>query len=119
MEKAFFKNRPFSNIRHIVITLLILISTTLVANVSCNLGIILEITGGVAATFLAFMVPCACWLRSNQLAGQQLNVWAKVKHGAVIGFGVVVMIVTLVTVAIDTVNKSSGHDEGSADKCNW
>ena len=45
-----------------------LISLLLVALITCDLGVMLEITGGVSATAMAFIFPAACYLKLSNLS---------------------------------------------------
>lgn len=56
IETLYFGDKPFSYRRHVIITTVITFSTMLVSLTTCDLGIVLEITGGLSATALAFLV---------------------------------------------------------------
>jgi len=66
----------------------------LVALITCDLGVMLEITGGVSATTLAFIFPAACYLK---LADKKTPWYSQSKLPAIIcaTFGVIVMIISL------------------------
>jgi len=65
-----------------------------VALITCDLGVMLEITGGVSATALAFIFPAACYIK---LVDKKLPWYSRTKLPAVIcvTFGVVVMTISL------------------------
>ncbi len=67
-----------------------------VSLITCDLGVMLEITGGASATALAFIFPAACYLK---LLPDHKEPWyrSRVKLPAVIcaGFGMVVMCISL------------------------
>ena len=87
IEQYFFDNEPFHMQRHVFFTTAILMSSMIstspspslrfalhllthlfhpsvaVALVTCDLGVMLEITGGASATALAFIFPAACYLK--------------------------------------------------------
>lgn len=115
IEQYFFSHEPFSQQRHIFFTSTILLSSMLstylhfqsytqftqnvltnlpVALVTCDLGVMLEITGGVSATALAFIFPAACYLK---LTDQKVPWYARTKLPAVIcvAFGCIVMAISL------------------------
>ncbi|KAJ1822436.1 hypothetical protein LPJ56_000792 [Coemansia sp. RSA 2599] len=58
-----FRDKPFSMKRHVVITTVLCALGLLVGETVCNLGVLLELTGGLSASFLAFILPSACYLR--------------------------------------------------------
>ncbi|KAG7098547.1 hypothetical protein E1B28_000482 [Marasmius oreades] len=67
IEQYFFSHERFSPQRHLFFTTTILYASMLIALVTCDLGVMLEITGGVSATAMAFIFPAACYLKlSNQ-----------------------------------------------------
>jgi solute carrier family 38 (sodium-coupled neutral amino acid transporter), member 11 len=66
-----------------------------VSLVTCDLGVMLEITGGVSATAFAFIFPAACYLHLAHrdrpwFSGQRLPAFLCV------GFGICVLVVSLV-----------------------
>jgi sodium-coupled neutral amino acid transporter 11 len=63
IEQYFFSHESFSLQRHIFFTTTILVSSMLVALITCDLGVMLEITGGVSATALAFIFPAICYIK--------------------------------------------------------
>ena len=67
----------------------------LVSLITCDLGVTLEITGGVSATTLAFIFPAACYLK---LTDPRVPLYSRTKLPAVIClvFGILVMVVSLI-----------------------
>jgi len=65
-----------------------------VSLITCDLGVMLEITGGVSATALAYIFPAACYFK---LTDRSLPWHHRVKLPAVgcVSFGVVVMVISL------------------------
>ncbi|KAJ7680335.1 amino acid transporter [Mycena polygramma] len=63
VEQYFFSHETFSPQRHVFFTTTILVASMLVALITCDLGVMLEITGGVSATALAFIFPASCYLK--------------------------------------------------------
>ncbi|KAJ1926915.1 hypothetical protein IWQ60_003392 [Tieghemiomyces parasiticus] len=54
---------PFSLRRHLIVTTAMVLTTLTVALNVCDLGIVIELTGGISATALAFILPAACYLK--------------------------------------------------------
>jgi hypothetical protein len=83
----------------------------LVAMITCDLGLMLEITGGVSATTLAFIFPAACYVK---LVDKRLPWYGRTKLPAVIcvGFGIMVMAISLLTAL-----SKSWTKEGSVKIC--
>jgi len=63
IEQYFFSHEAFNMQRHIFFTTAILFASMLLSLVTCDLGVTLEITGGVSATALAYIFPAACFLK--------------------------------------------------------
>ena len=79
IEDYFFSHETFSMQRHFFFTTVILVASMAgkhisiglvlradslpVALITCDLGVMLEITGGVSATTLAFIFPAACYYK--------------------------------------------------------
>ncbi|KAJ1915467.1 hypothetical protein H4219_004318 [Mycoemilia scoparia] len=101
-------NTEFSLKRHVIITTALCLPALIIGEVVCDLGFLLEITGGLSASTLAFILPAACYLK---LASGPLWHWSKVPHWLCIVFGFVVMILSTV-LAIVKASKNT-HKAGS------
>jgi sodium-coupled neutral amino acid transporter 11 len=66
----------------------------LVSLVTCDLGVMLEITGGVSATALAYIFPAACYFK---LTDRALPWYHRTKLPALVCviFGIIVMVISL------------------------
>ncbi|EIW83213.1 AAAP amino acid permease [Coniophora puteana RWD-64-598 SS2] len=94
IEQYFFSHETFSIQRHVFFTSTILLSSMLLALVTCDLGVTLEITGGVSATALAYIFPAACYLKLTDPAVPWRS-RAKLPAAICLVFGVIVMTVSL------------------------
>ncbi|KAH9940510.1 amino acid transporter [Epithele typhae] len=94
IEQYFFENEPFHMQRHVFFTTAILCSAMIISLVTCDLGVMLEITGGASATALAFIFPAACYLK---LSAPEVPIYARQKLPALVCavFGVVVLSISL------------------------
>lgn len=94
IEQYFFSHESFNPQRHLFFTTTIIISSMFLSLITCDLGVTLEITGGVSATALAFIFPAACYLK---LANPSLPWYSRSKLPAAtcFAFGLVVMVVSL------------------------
>ena len=112
LEQYFFPHESFNPQRHLLFTTSILFSSMfskslysfpslklsqffLVALITCDLGVMLEITGGVSATALAFIFPAACYLKLLPLEIPYTS-RQKLPALACACFGMVVMTLSLV-----------------------
>lgn len=96
IEQYFFSHETFSIQRHVFFTTTILLASMFIALVTCDLGVMLEIIGGVSATALAFIFPAACYLK---LAGAHAHrPWytrERLPAYVCVTFGVTVMLLSL------------------------
>ncbi|KAI0743899.1 amino acid transporter [Daedaleopsis nitida] len=94
IEQYFFDNEPFHMQRHVFFTTAILCSSMIIALITCDLGVMLEITGGASATALAFIFPAACYIK---LANPSAQWYSRSKLPAYVCaiFGVVVLSISL------------------------
>ncbi|KAJ1980995.1 hypothetical protein H4R34_002246 [Dimargaris verticillata] len=82
---------PFSRVRHVAVTTAMMLASLLISLLTCDLGIVIEITGGISATALAFILPSACYLR---LASGSKWTLAKLPLWALLVFGLVVLLLS-------------------------
>ncbi|KAJ7770231.1 amino acid transporter [Mycena maculata] len=94
VEQYFFSHETFNIQRHVFFTTTILFASMLVALITCDLGVMLEITGGVSATTLAFIFPASCYLK---LTDSKEPWYSRSKLPAYLcaTFGVIVMTISL------------------------
>nr|GAT56372.1 predicted protein [Mycena chlorophos] len=94
IEQYFFSHETFKMERHIFFTTTILLASMFVALTTCDLGVMLEITGGVSATALAFIFPASCFIK---LSNPQEPWTSRRKLPAYICalFGIVVLLISL------------------------
>ncbi|CCM01461.1 uncharacterized protein FIBRA_03515 [Fibroporia radiculosa] len=94
IEQFFFPHEPFNMQRHVFFTTVILCSSMIIALITCDLGVMLEITGGASATALAFIFPAACYLRLADL-GPSWYSRSKLPAVICVAFGTVVLAISL------------------------
>ncbi|KAI0268713.1 amino acid transporter [Gloeopeniophorella convolvens] len=91
VEQYFFSHEAFSMQRHVFFTTVILFASMFVSLITCDLGVMLEITGGVSATALAYIFPAACFLKLSTARGARSTLPAY----ACVAFGALVMVLSL------------------------
>ncbi|PWN19648.1 hypothetical protein BCV69DRAFT_271523 [Microstroma glucosiphilum] len=62
LETYFFASQYTPRL-HIILTTSLVFSSLIVSLLTCDLGIVLELTGGLSATALAFIFPAVCFLK--------------------------------------------------------
>ncbi|KAH9961337.1 AAAP amino acid permease [Russula dissimulans] len=91
IEQYFFSHEAFNMQRHVFFTTVILFSSMIVSLITCDLGVTLEITGGVSATALAYIFPAACFLKLTSARDLRTTLPAY----ACASFGAIVMVLSL------------------------
>ncbi|KAF9538657.1 hypothetical protein EC957_006362 [Mortierella hygrophila] len=91
IETYYFPGATFSMKRHTIITTGLVGVALGIALLTCDLGFVLEVTGGFSATALAFILPPLCYLK---LASGPVWSTKKIPHIACLGFGIAVMILS-------------------------
>ncbi|KAG2150479.1 amino acid transporter [Suillus clintonianus] len=97
IEQYFFSHESYNIQRHVFFTTTILFSSMLLSLITCDLGVTLEITGGVSATALAYIFPAACYLKLSD-PHVKWHSRAKLPAAICLAFGVAVMTVSLLQV---------------------
>ncbi|KAI0036891.1 amino acid transporter [Vararia minispora EC-137] len=100
IEQYFFSHEPFHMTRHVFFTTTILFASMILALITCDLGVMLEITGGVSATALAYIFPAVCYIHllSTQAGDEGKYHWYSRKllpAYACASFGAIVMALSL------------------------
>ena len=111
---AFPSEKKFTNQQHYVITLLLWGSSLAIALNVTDLGVVLELTGGISAVFIGFVLPA---LLHFKLSKYNYKIWLnKDRNGAwrelwrswfLLIFGILAMFFTIVTIA--STLASGGH----------
>ncbi|CAO3598246.1 unnamed protein product [Absidia cylindrospora] len=91
LETFFWPSKAFDLKRHFFLTSILTLIALTISLLTCNLGIVLELTGAFAATSLAYVLPPLCYLK---LATGSLWHWSKLPHWSCLIFGIVIMVVS-------------------------
>ncbi|KAI9183200.1 hypothetical protein H9P43_004117 [Blastocladiella emersonii ATCC 22665] len=78
--------------RHVAWTLGVVAASTLIAVATSDLSAVLEATGGIAATAIAYILPPWCWLKLSKVPGP-----TRYACYACLAFGAVVMVLSMTT----------------------
>jgi len=92
-----YAGQEVTPVRHVVVSLVIWAVSVFVGVAVSDLGFVLELTGGFAATFLGFILPAACYLRvepGSVLEMATLSHVGKLRAIFLFVFGVAAMILT-------------------------
>ena len=109
----FWPGAPFSNVRHIVITSVYVFFAMTVALITCDLGVVLEITGSTSAVAIAFVLPPLCYMKLA--SGSFMNEPRKHLPAAVcVGFAVVLIVVSIISVSLKLSQPSNSDADYSS-----
>ncbi|RPA80984.1 hypothetical protein BJ508DRAFT_369909 [Ascobolus immersus RN42] len=86
MEEFFYPDRPFSLLRHVLITTALVFSSMFFSLLTCDLGAVFELIGATSACALAYILPPLCYLRLMKGGG-----WRRWLAWGVVAFGGVVL----------------------------
>lgn len=99
LQRIFFASKPFSNLRHYIITAMLVASTTAVACLTCDLAQIIDLAGGIGASILAFVIPPACLMKvchmRSKNGGSVMALKSRIFHSLLITFGFALMALTI------------------------
>ncbi|KAI8872910.1 hypothetical protein GQ42DRAFT_160909 [Ramicandelaber brevisporus] len=109
VEHLLFANNPSttgssSMLRHVLVTTGLVATTLLVGLTTCDLGFVMELTGGLSATALAFVLPPACYIK---MASGKLFSRGKAVHWLCLVFGFLVAVLSTVLSITNFMNSSS------------
>ncbi|OWZ62156.1 hypothetical protein AYX15_05682 [Cryptococcus neoformans] len=91
LEETFYKSKPFSKLRHVIITSAVIFIAMGLALTTCDLGVVLELAGGLSASALAFILPASAYF--VMLSGP----WSsrrRLPALLVAGFGMIVLVLS-------------------------
>ncbi|KAG0226448.1 hypothetical protein BGW42_003634 [Actinomortierella wolfii] len=108
IEAYYFPDKPFSMKRHVAITVGLVGVSLAIALSTCNLGFVLELTGGFSAIALAFILPPLCYLK---LASGPIFQWRKAPHLACLTFGIAIMTLSTTLSLIHFLNAPPSDSE--------
>jgi sodium-coupled neutral amino acid transporter 11 len=101
VTNLFFPDKPFEIRRHVIITTALVGSAMLLSLFTCDLGVVMEITGATSACALAYILPPLCFIR---LSGEK-SVREKLPAWICTAFGFTVMITATIQALIQTVKR--------------
>ena len=117
--------RNFSNRFHVLVTVALTAVSLAIALTTCNLGVVLELTGCFSATALAFILPPLCYLKlaggNGGGHGHGEPWWRghKLAPTLCLVFGVVVMLTSTFTILGETFWPDEQHLVGKVKDCGW
>lgn len=91
MTTYYFPDEPFNPNRHLIFTTSLVVTSMVLALVTCDLGMVFELIGATSAAALAYIFPPLCYIKLSSASRRE-----KIPAYACVGFGVIVMAVSVV-----------------------
>ncbi|KAI8900633.1 transmembrane amino acid transporter protein-domain-containing protein [Globomyces pollinis-pini] len=96
--------KAVSTTMHSSVTIVLVLSAMVIALSTEDLGFMLELTGGFAATVLAYILPASCYIK---LAPGSVFSMQKIPYLLIILFGIVVMVLSTFFSIVKFINKTN------------
>ena len=91
MTTYYFPDEPFNPNRHLIFTTALVVTSMVLALITCDLGSVFELIGATSAASLAYIFPPLCWIKLSSATRRE-----KIPAYLCVGFGLVVMCVSVV-----------------------
>ncbi|KAL1968809.1 hypothetical protein VTN77DRAFT_1170 [Rasamsonia byssochlamydoides] len=103
MTTYYFPDEPFDPNRHLLFTTSLVVSSMVMALITCDLGAVFELIGATSAAALAYILPPLCYVKLSKSSHR-----AKLPAYACIAFGTVVMGISLLQAVAKMVRNEGG-----------
>ena len=109
MFNYFTSNAPFNLRLHVLVSGGLVISAMLISLMTCDVGTVFELVGATSACAMAYILPPLCYIKLTTRS------WKTYAALAVVVFGSVVMIISLVQAVAKMISsKFAVSSQGSA-----
>ncbi|KAJ5763861.1 Vacuolar amino acid transporter 2 [Penicillium manginii] len=103
MTTYYFPDEPFNPNRHLIFTTSLVVTSMVLALVTCDLGMVFELIGATSAAALAYIFPPLCYIKLSSASRRE-----KIPAYACVGFGVIVMGVSVVQAVTKAITNEGG-----------
>lgn len=104
MLTYFYPDEPFDMKRHLLFSTGLVLAAMVLSLVTCDLGAVFELVGATSAVAMAYILPPMCYIKLTTRS------WRTYMAYAVVGFGSIVMVISVV----QAVQKIVSNKDGSA-----
>ncbi|EEQ28321.1 hypothetical protein McanMca71_001567 [Microsporum canis] len=103
MTTFYFPEEPFNLNRHLIFTTSLVVTSVVMALITCDLGAVLELIGATSACALAYILPPLCYIKLSKQS------WvSKIPAILCIAFGTVVMCISVLQTAAKMIKHEGG-----------
>lgn len=113
MITYFYPDEPFKPRRHFLFTTSLVVTSMLIALVTCDLGSVFELIGATSAAALAYIFPPLCYIKLSGAGRRE-----KIPAYLCVGFGIVVMVVSIVQAIIKIIRSKSDSIQSTSSSTN-
>ncbi|KAJ5703738.1 hypothetical protein N7493_010876 [Penicillium malachiteum] len=105
MTTYYFPDEPFNPHRHLIFTTALVVTSMVLALITCDLGSVFELIGATSAAALAYIFPPLCYIKLSSVSRRE-----KIPAYVCVTFGLVVMGVSVVQAVAKIIrNDGDGH----------
>ncbi|KAJ5569929.1 Amino acid transporter transmembrane [Penicillium hispanicum] len=112
MTTYYFPDEPFHPNRHLIFTTSLVITSMILALITCDLGSVFELIGATSAAALAYIFPPLCYIQLSRANRRE-----KIPAYVCVGFGMIVMGVTVVQAVAKIIRSTSTMFLSSLGSC--
>lgn len=91
MTTYYFPDEPFNPHRHLIFTTALVVTSMILALITCDLGSVFELIGATSAASLAYIFPPLCYIKLSSASRRE-----KIPAYLCVAFGLIVMGVSVV-----------------------
>lgn len=102
MTTYYFPDEPFNPNRHLIFTTSLVVSSMVLALITCDLGSVFELIGATSAAALAYIFPPLCYIKLSGGSRKE-----KIPAYLCVAFGFVVMGVSIIQAVAKTFQSMS------------
>ncbi|EEP80729.1 conserved hypothetical protein [Uncinocarpus reesii 1704] len=103
MTTFYFPDEPYNVSRHLIFTTSLVVTSVVLALITCDLGSVLELIGATSACVLAYILPPLCFIK---LSAQSWK--AKIPAVLCIVFGVSVLCISVLQAMVKIIRQEGG-----------
>lgn len=105
MTNYYFPGEPWDPNRHLIFSTSLVVAAMTLSLLTCDLGAVFELIGATSACALAYILPPLCYIK---LSKNKEEWWKKYMAGAVVAFGGVVMVLSLILAVAKMIRHEGG-----------
>lgn len=104
MTTFYFPDEPYNLSRHVIFTSALVVTSVVLALITCDLGSVLELIGATSASALAYILPPLCYIKLSRQSWK-----AKIPAYLCIVFGALVLCTSVVQAVIKIIKSEFIH----------